>query len=36
MSLGARSGFFLADEAVDWLDAYAAQVARAERPAGVA
>ena len=36
VSLGSRSGFFLADESVDWLDAYAAQVARAERPAGVA
>jgi phthalate 4,5-dioxygenase oxygenase subunit len=36
VSLGARSGFFLADESVDWLDAYEAQVARADRPAGVA
>ena len=31
--LGARSGYFLADQAVDWLDAYAHQVTNALRPA---
>jgi phenylpropionate dioxygenase-like ring-hydroxylating dioxygenase large terminal subunit len=36
VALGARSGFFLAEESVDWLEAYDAQVARAERPAGLA
>ena len=29
---GSRSGFFLADHDVDWLDAYGAQLAEAERP----
>jgi hypothetical protein len=31
--LGARSGYFLADDGVDWLDAYDAQVNAARRPA---
>ena len=34
--LGSRSGFFLADPSVDWLEAYDAQVDRAQRPASTA
>jgi phenylpropionate dioxygenase-like ring-hydroxylating dioxygenase large terminal subunit len=34
--LRSRSGFLIADDAVDWQDAYAANLAKAVRPAGVA
>ena len=33
--LASRSGYFLADPSVDWLDAYRTQVDAAERPAGI-
>lgn len=33
--LGSRSGFFLAPNETDWLDAYNTNLAQAERPAGV-
>ena len=33
--LGARSGFFLADPAVDWLSAYLSQIRVAQRPVGL-
>jgi phthalate 4,5-dioxygenase len=34
--LDSRSGYFLADPAVDWLEAYEAQLAQCVRPADTA
>ena len=33
--LGSRSGFFVAPETTDWIEAYESNLARADRPAGV-